>query len=728
MTSQEAIKSILAEVQEDDVIVSSTGLISRELYNLADRDLNFYMQGSMGNALSIGLGIAINSPRRVHVINGDASALMSLGSMVSHKALNPGNLYHYILDNNCHASTGGQKTNSEYIDFSTMAPNTRVIRTTTSTEKPKRINLDCETIATRFQTAVNKKPILPKASILIPCFNKVELLKWGLYSLSKQDCKYKFEVIVLNDGWHDDTERLCKEYASKLNIKYLFTGHRNTKKNLIWRCPGFCLNIGVNSARSENIILTNAEIFHLDSKAIEKTIDKLDGNIKRLVKPVGLDDQKGKFLNHIKENKGEPSKDFNYGLVEPLNTEMPFFLGLTKSDFCCIGGYDEDLVGWAYDDSDFIARIKRYGCKFVDLDSTVVHLYHPRHNIKDPAIWEKYLINKNIYEEKDRQGVVYSNVNREWGILGKVIQYGVKQEVGVAVNGWHLGSIPKIAHFYWGNEQLPYLRYLSILSFKIHNPDWAIKVYTPEIKYKGKFMDTRAIPFNFTGRDYYPNLRSLDVQIQPVTFEFVDNICEGIDESTYHSRQEVYRSDFLRWHLLSTEGGLWSDMDIMYFKSMNCMNVNTAANKNANTIISLHPKYGHSVGFMLSHPKNKYYATILNRARANFNPKDYQSIGVNLLNKDFGTINDIENKFPGLWGKVLNIDIKTVYAYDALVIPTIYNYSDTGRYTENSIGLHWYAGHHLAKSFTNSITHLNYEEYNNVLSKTIQRVYEKKCL
>jgi phosphonopyruvate decarboxylase len=106
MNRREAIERILDQVDDQDIIVSSTGMTSRELYNIEDRPLNFYMMGSMGNALAIGLGVALNTDRKVHVINGDASALMSLGTMVTHKKLNPANLYHYILDNNCHASTG----------------------------------------------------------------------------------------------------------------------------------------------------------------------------------------------------------------------------------------------------------------------------------------------------------------------------------------------------------------------------------------------------------------------------------------------------------------------------------------------------------------------------------------------------------------------------------------------------------------------------------------------
>ena len=44
---------------------------------------------------------------------------------------------------------------------------------------------------------------------------------------------------------------------------------------------------------------------------------------------------------------------------------------------------------------------------------------------------------------------------------------------------WHLTNIPKIVHFYWGNEKLSYLRYMSVYSFRKLNPDWKIKIHVP---------------------------------------------------------------------------------------------------------------------------------------------------------------------------------------------------------------------------------------------------------
>lgn len=154
MKRVEAIKKIMDSV-EDEIVISSPGMISRELYAVKDRPRNFYMLGSMGNALGIGLGIAINSKHKVIVISGDAEVLMSLGTLALHKKLNPKNLEHYILDNNCHSSTGGQPTCSEMIDFSKLAPNTKVIKISKEKGDVPRIPLSLKQIVRRFKNAIS---------------------------------------------------------------------------------------------------------------------------------------------------------------------------------------------------------------------------------------------------------------------------------------------------------------------------------------------------------------------------------------------------------------------------------------------------------------------------------------------------------------------------------------------------------------------------------------------
>ena len=105
----EAIREILARHGTEAVYVASTGYVSRAVHAEAGPDHTvLYMQGSMGLAPAIGLGMALSSDRPVVVINGDASLLMALGSTHTIRDRAPETFFHYVLDNGCHESVGGQ--------------------------------------------------------------------------------------------------------------------------------------------------------------------------------------------------------------------------------------------------------------------------------------------------------------------------------------------------------------------------------------------------------------------------------------------------------------------------------------------------------------------------------------------------------------------------------------------------------------------------------------------
>ena len=117
-----AIEKVLEHVQANDLMVSTTGMISRELFALHDRPGNFYMIGSMGLASAMGLGVAIQAPhKRVFILEGDGSALMSLGTLPLIASEGPTNLVHIILDNEAYESTGGQPSISSRFDLAETA-------------------------------------------------------------------------------------------------------------------------------------------------------------------------------------------------------------------------------------------------------------------------------------------------------------------------------------------------------------------------------------------------------------------------------------------------------------------------------------------------------------------------------------------------------------------------------------------------------------------------------
>ena len=152
MQRLEAVKEIMNNVT-DELVITSAGKISREVFHTRDRPENFYVQGSMGAALGIGIGVALNTKKKVIVIAGDGECLMNLDTLVLMKKLNLPNLELIILDNNEYQSTGGQKTISDAIDFRLICY-CKVIFCKDSKEEVPRIDIKHKQIKRRFMETV----------------------------------------------------------------------------------------------------------------------------------------------------------------------------------------------------------------------------------------------------------------------------------------------------------------------------------------------------------------------------------------------------------------------------------------------------------------------------------------------------------------------------------------------------------------------------------------------
>jgi thiamine pyrophosphate-dependent acetolactate synthase large subunit-like protein len=106
-----AATRLLAERLTREVVVSNLGQTSLDLQQIADRPLNCYTYGAMGQCSSIALGIALARPDlRVVCLDGDGSLLMNLGSLCTIAAEAPRNYALVVWDNEVHQTTGGQPT------------------------------------------------------------------------------------------------------------------------------------------------------------------------------------------------------------------------------------------------------------------------------------------------------------------------------------------------------------------------------------------------------------------------------------------------------------------------------------------------------------------------------------------------------------------------------------------------------------------------------------------
>ncbi|MDB9746732.1 phosphonopyruvate decarboxylase [Candidatus Pelagibacter sp.] len=124
---EDIIKDIINVTKDKNVvIVSTTGMASRELYELRKKNnqnhfKDFFTIGGMGHASQIAAGLAFNSKKKIICIDGDGSMLMHTGSMGISAQIN--NFLHIIINNSSHDSVGGQPTLGKTLNLKEIGKN-----------------------------------------------------------------------------------------------------------------------------------------------------------------------------------------------------------------------------------------------------------------------------------------------------------------------------------------------------------------------------------------------------------------------------------------------------------------------------------------------------------------------------------------------------------------------------------------------------------------------------
>ena len=179
---------------------------------------------------------------------------------------------------------------------------------------------------------------------------------------------------------------------------------------------------------------------------------------------------------------------------------------------------------------------------------------------------------------------------------------------------WSLDKIPKIANFYWGSSKMSFMRYMTIKSFRKHNPDWSVHLYTPQHISTGttwrKFDNHHQNDSSDykSEEDYFSQLLS-EEPIKIIKVDFSKTVIGS-------SASEPHKSDFLRWNVLYQKGGLWSDMDIVYHKSMNDLYFNNYENSQTDLIVSYDERHIENgvnltpIGFLITKPKNSFFNSL----------------------------------------------------------------------------------------------------------------------
>lgn len=127
LSREEAIKIIVSNLGLSDIIVSTTGMASRELFEIREQlkdghERDFLTVGSMGHASQIAMGIALSKPdRNIYCIDGDGALIMHMGALAIIGSSKINNFKHIVINNGAHDSVGGQPTVGFDIDICSIA-------------------------------------------------------------------------------------------------------------------------------------------------------------------------------------------------------------------------------------------------------------------------------------------------------------------------------------------------------------------------------------------------------------------------------------------------------------------------------------------------------------------------------------------------------------------------------------------------------------------------------
>jgi len=532
-------------------------------------------------------------------------------------------------------------------------------------------------------------------SIVTAYHNRKDLFLKTLESINKSQYK-DIEVIVVDDG--SSNEHRLDDILPKYSFLKLI---RLENKDKWYVNPCVPYNIGFKEAKGDIIIIQNPECYHFHdviSYVVENlkkeeyfsfscysldnsSTNNMDSTLNRdfiINKPIGHDGDNGWY---------------NHSIYRPVGYH--FCSAIHRDNLVDLGGFDERYAdGIAFDDNELLVRINRKGLKLKIIDThTVLHQWH---------------YSSNNYQKVNTAALIEKNRR----LLHDVTM--VESEWRVNKNSWLLPEIPKIMNFYWDGSKMSYLQYLTLVSFHKFNPDWEVNIYEPTIKFDKKTWHTNEQKMEYIGEDYYPKVRSLDY-VKIIKFNFGSI---GVTENI----PEVFKSDLLRWHLLDTVGGGWSDMDVLYIKPLNSLNLEGTMLrgdiKSTNTVI-VFDGFHHIIGFYLSKPNTGFFKTIFDVSKHSLNPSEYQSVGSRLLMRMYPNMNSLLKKHQNL--NISNLPMDVVYSYDDSKINVLFNTTDDSLITNRTVGIHWYNGSNISKEF-NNLYNPKDSTINNVLTDLINKL------
>jgi hypothetical protein len=277
---------------------------------------------------------------------------------------------------------------------------------------------------------------------------------------------------------------------------------------------------------------------------------------------------------------------------------------------------------------------------------------------------------------------------------------------GITESGVSGPLTPKRAFFYWGNETMSFMRYMTLASFRHFNPDWEIVLITHDGG-RPRWQSTEEIDkYTYDGPDYSSLLKGLKVTLEPHDAMWT----HGLDQHM----TDVHCKDLSMWYLLATRGGVIADMDILFINPMDELNLDCDVGL---VCFEGYPRPGYiPVTFMAGTP-NRFFNECHRNALMNYDPEIYECCGNNSI--EFDNIEILAAHYPELIVKRLKDRVVFPFVEDPYEIACVKAVAQDhcAALHSNSVGIHWYAGNPVVNRIVQTVTHKNVNKQEGTIFK-----------
>lgn len=253
-------------------------------------------------------------------------------------------------------------------------------------------------------------------TVIVPTYNRIELLNMTLRSLSIQNIdRSHFEVIVCDDGSQDDARGLCESYSNLINVRHMYQsdkGYRLAKAR----------NMGIRVASGEICVFLDSGII-VKNDFLLKHIGNYNGrskcaftcdvlgydanevNFDWLKKIINNVEDFSTLMHHVDLNP-DLRRNFyaetNFNINQVPAPWLIYWAGNASAkteDLISVGMFDESIVGWGGEDLDLGYRLHRAGIRILS-DSATAAFHYPHDTNKEEKLisisrnyiklWKKY--------------------------------------------------------------------------------------------------------------------------------------------------------------------------------------------------------------------------------------------------------------------------------------------------------------------------------------------------